>query len=579
MKISIDPCLLLWRRFLHQQQPGPLERFKELFFTHKVPGSALRPISSRFEYGRADTSKESITTNLNTALSDSVKKLLLSNAMTPPVRLMAGLQPPSALSLLRRRGPDNVHPGLLFKLFRKGAIRVFRPSTGKVSKISRHYVMQAGERVLYPPELDDNLRGSQLEGQMGHYVIGDNNGSKQASLPPAETGSAAMTVIVNAQLGQQLGPYPSAGPTLKKPEVKPKKTLLVVHKSHQPEAAVSMAPRLTTQEQVSARISAQSLSGRSTHEDGDNAWTRKGLNRDPGVIPLESQIGFKNPREWILKHNDDILFINKPAGVSMQGPHKDSIEALFHGPLKLHKNDDLKLVHRLDTCVSGVVMVARNADSAAQLAACFRNRTRKALQLLEDQYLIQQQGASLPDQPSTSASTLKDSHSSLSLSVERIYWALVQGKLMPGSKGTITLSVADSLDRGSGRKQALTSYRVLAQKNGFSWVELVPSTGRRHQLRYHCYKGLKAPIIGDNAYGFRGKLPVSKDDRGGDVLTTDRPPHDAERMHSYKEQPVMLHSREMILRLPDQRPLRVIAPLPQHFVNVIHSIGFNLPTE
>lgn len=311
-------------------------------------------------------------------------------------------------------------------------------------------------------------------------------------------------------------------------------------------------------------------------EDEDDVGCEKGTSQYMISGHHEEQKVFKSPREWILAQNEDILFINKPAGVSMQGPGKESIQELLEGPLKLCEDDQLKLVHRLDQCVSGVVMLARNADSAAQLAACFRNRTNKALAQLEEQYL-RRQGVSLT-QPLTPATTGKDLLSAPNLSVERTYWALVQGKLLQGTKGMITLSVADSLDRGAVRKPALTNYRVVSHKDGFSWVELKPATGRRHQLRYHCFKGLHAPILGDIAYGFRGHLPTTFGDCE-EAISTDGRPLSKLTKQIKKDQPIMLHAREMVVRLPGQKPLRVVAPLPQHIIDVFLNVGFNLPED
>jgi len=49
-------------------------------------------------------------------------------------------------------------------------------------------------------------------------------------------------------------------------------------------------------------------------------------------------------------------------------------------------------------------------------------------------------------------------------------------------------------------KTAITHYKVLSKINGLSYVELIPKTGRTHQLRVHM-QALGCPIIGDRAYG------------------------------------------------------------------------------
>lgn len=51
--------------------------------------------------------------------------------------------------------------------------------------------------------------------------------------------------------------------------------------------------------------------------------------------------------------------------------------------------------------------------------------------------------------------------------------------------------------RGDLVLPALTRYRVLASRDGLSWLELQPLTNRPNQIRMQCGKVLGAPIIGD----------------------------------------------------------------------------------
>jgi 23S rRNA-/tRNA-specific pseudouridylate synthase len=51
--------------------------------------------------------------------------------------------------------------------------------------------------------------------------------------------------------------------------------------------------------------------------------------------------------------------------------------------------------------------------------------------------------------------------------------------------------------RGEVSLPALTRYKVLASRDGLSWLELQPLTNRQNQLRMQCGKLLKAPIVGD----------------------------------------------------------------------------------
>lgn len=50
-------------------------------------------------------------------------------------------------------------------------------------------------------------------------------------------------------------------------------------------------------------------------------------------------------------------------------------------------------------------------------------------------------------------------------------------------------------------QHAITEYRVISSYYGYTWLELSPLTGRKHQLRVHCAEVLGTPIVGDYKYG------------------------------------------------------------------------------
>jgi len=99
--------------------------------------------------------------------------------------------------------------------------------------------------------------------------------------------------------------------------------------------------------------------------------------------------------------------------------------------------------------------------------------------------------------------------------VGKSYVALVEGDVR-GERGRIDepmrLDVANRpihiVDHIHGR-QAITDWRVLARETDRTRVELVPHTGRTHQLRVHCAsrRGLNRPILGDRLYGDPDSAP------------------------------------------------------------------------
>ncbi len=102
--------------------------------------------------------------------------------------------------------------------------------------------------------------------------------------------------------------------------------------------------------------------------------------------------------------------------------------------------------------------------------------------------------------------------------IKKQYVAVLCGTL-PSLEGSIetylrrtqeSIIVREVCKEGEGGDYALTTYRVLAQSNGYSLVLASPRTGRTHQLRVH-FASLGCPIAGDDLYGSANKeLGISR---------------------------------------------------------------------
>jgi tRNA pseudouridine32 synthase/23S rRNA pseudouridine746 synthase len=130
---------------------------------------------------------------------------------------------------------------------------------------------------------------------------------------------------------------------------------------------------------------------------------------------------------------------------------------------------EVHVVHRLDLDTSGLLMAAKNLATYKALQAMFARRE-----------------------------------------IAKRYIAVLDGDVL-ADEGTIEMALRVDLDDRPRQivddehgKLAITKWRVLArEKAGRTRVELVPLTGRTHQLRVHCAHrfGLDAPIVGDRLYG------------------------------------------------------------------------------
>ncbi|STZ77304.1 tRNA pseudouridine(65) synthase TruC [Bergeriella denitrificans] len=178
----------------------------------------------------------------------------------------------------------------------------------------------------------------------------------------------------------------------------------------------------------------------------------------------------------ILYQDNECIAVNKPAGMLVHRSWLDRREThVVVQTLRDQVGRRVFPVHRLDRPTSGVLLFAFDSRSARALTQQFEHKTAR-----------------------------------------KTYWAVVRGHLPDADTIDYPLKyqpdqIAEALTEATVQ-EAVSSYRCLARielpfqsavrypTSRYSWAELEPHTGRKHQLRRHL-KHIFHPIVGDTNYG------------------------------------------------------------------------------
>ena len=184
----------------------------------------------------------------------------------------------------------------------------------------------------------------------------------------------------------------------------------------------------------------------------------------PEAIPLD-----------ILFENDDVLVINKPAGMVVHPSAGHSRGTLVHAVLAhvpeiegVGGEKRPGIVHRLDKDTSGIIILAKNDRAHRWLSDQFQNRQ-----------------------------------------VGKTYLALVDGR-PPTPKGRVEAPIGRdpshrqrmAITLPHKGREAISEYFTVENFDQYTLLEVHIFTGRTHQIRLHM-AFIECPIVGDTVYGRR----------------------------------------------------------------------------
>ena len=223
-------------------------------------------------------------------------------------------------------------------------------------------------------------------------------------------------------------------------------------------------------------------------------------------IKLPEEKKFEKEKLDILYLDDNVIVINKPAGILTHAKGTESDEFTVADFFKRYSTYALDtnragIVHRLDRDTSGVIIGARNNETANLLKKQFAKRLTKKTYI------------------------------AITTGIPKLEKARIDLPIARNPKKPATFKVS------SNGKVAITDYKVLKTNENYALIELMPKTGRTHQLRVHL-NYINCPILGDKIYGTKK----------------------ADRMY--------LHVEKLEITIPNKGRMTFEAKLPKEFKDI-----------
>jgi len=230
----------------------------------------------------------------------------------------------------------------------------------------------------------------------------------------------------------------------------------------------------------------------------------------------------------IIHEDDTLLVVEKPAGMTVwkEGPGEgktvgDAIAEQFPDLKSLGEERRYGILHRLDKDTSGILLVAKTPEAFSFFQKQFQDRA------VQKKYLCLVEG-NLKEEKGRIETLL--GRSSGDKRKQKAY--------LPGEPGS------------QEKREAITEYQVRERYPGYTFLEMFPKTGRKHQLRVQL-ASLGHPIAGDRLYGFKNQKTLAGLQRH------------------------FLHASSIRITYPDGTAQEFTSELPEDLKSILHNLKQN----
>jgi 23S rRNA pseudouridine1911/1915/1917 synthase len=207
-------------------------------------------------------------------------------------------------------------------------------------------------------------------------------------------------------------------------------------------------------------INGKNVTMRGIVKHGDEVFVNLPEDVSEGIPPINMPLD-------IIYEDEYMIAVNKPRNMPTHPSKGNSLPTLANGVMAhFNGNHTFRSINRLDRDTSGIVLIAKDAYSAATLSSSMKNGKFKKKYIAKVEGILDQKQG------------------------------IIDAPIRREAEGEMKRIVAPD------GKRAITEYKVISENNGRSIVEVILHTGRTHQIRVH-FAYIGHPLCADFLYGER----------------------------------------------------------------------------